>query len=246
MKLLPALVAAAALAVVTSHVAISTALAAPADQVTCPATFTVLHDDHIGRLALPAGPYTVTLLDRSPVTCAAATRRLAAFLQDFDGRLPGGWKVEPATATFTRDRDPTYGFRIAPAVAPPGREPERRHQRVRHRRARARVHARERPGQQAVPAALAIRYSVVLVGASGSCCMSSSDQPGLSPKHGVSRRNPSGRSSAVNATAGGRVRLGAAIAQVLELRQAPRALGGDHVLVINSGGRIHGGQAPVS
>ena len=37
MKLLPALVAAAALAVVTSHVAISTALAAPADQVTCPA-----------------------------------------------------------------------------------------------------------------------------------------------------------------------------------------------------------------
>ncbi len=118
MKLLPALVAAAALAVVTSHVAISTALAAPADQVTCPATFTVLHDEHIGRLALPAGPYTVTLLDRSPVTCAAATRRLAAFLQDFDGRLPGGWKVEPATATFTRDGDPTYGFRIAPAVAP--------------------------------------------------------------------------------------------------------------------------------
>jgi hypothetical protein len=50
----------------------------------------------------------------------------------------------------------------------------------------------------------------------------------------------------VNATAGGRVLLDAAFAQVLELRQPPRALGGDHVLVINSGGRIHGGQAPVS
>jgi hypothetical protein len=115
MKLLPASLAAAALAVVTSHAAISTALASTADPVACPATFTVLHDDHIGSLALPAGPYAVTLLD-SRMTCAGAGRRLAAFLQDFDGRLPGGWTADPATATFGRNGDPM--FHVAPAVAP--------------------------------------------------------------------------------------------------------------------------------
>jgi hypothetical protein len=115
MKLLPAFLAAAALAILISHAAISTALASTADQVECPATFTVLHNDHIGSLALPAGPYTVTLLD-SRMTCAGASRRLAAFLQDFDGRLPGGWTADPATATFSRDGDPM--FQVAPAAAP--------------------------------------------------------------------------------------------------------------------------------
>ena len=52
---------------------------------TCPGTFRVLHDDHIGPLAIPKGAYTITT---QGIGGARAANRLAAFLQDFDGRLP--------------------------------------------------------------------------------------------------------------------------------------------------------------
>jgi hypothetical protein len=69
---------------------------------TCPATFRVLHNDQIGKLELPKGNYRVTLLDDQLLTCSRASKLFAQFLQDYDGRLGGGWRVNASTATFSK------------------------------------------------------------------------------------------------------------------------------------------------
>jgi hypothetical protein len=90
------------------------ALAVPAPSkaatATCPATFRVLHDDRIGKLELPKGNYRVTLLDDELLTCKRASKLFAKFLQDFDGRLGGGWKVRANKASFTKRNG--AGFRV--------------------------------------------------------------------------------------------------------------------------------------
>ena len=60
---------------------------ASAQATVCPATFSVLHDDQIGRMSLPAGAYTVTLLDPTGLSCAEAYDLFRQFLEDWDGRL---------------------------------------------------------------------------------------------------------------------------------------------------------------
>jgi hypothetical protein len=90
----------------------------PATGVTCPATFTVQHDDRIGPLRLPAGSYILTLLSVGRMNCGQAAQHLSDFLKDFDGRLPAPWIVDPVTGTFLAgSRD--VGFRLDPAAAPP-------------------------------------------------------------------------------------------------------------------------------
>jgi hypothetical protein len=93
-------------------------------QVTCPGSFEVLNDDRIGRLSLTAGPYTITLVNATALTCADASELFRQFLEDWDGRLPGGWRVDPAAALFTRGLT-GEGFRVAPSSGPPG-PPSRR------------------------------------------------------------------------------------------------------------------------
>jgi len=73
----------------------------------CPSTFQVVHDDRIGSLRLPAGPYDVTV---QGLTCPAATKQFAAFLQDFDGVLPRPWRLNAQTGRFTRSS--TVNFRV--------------------------------------------------------------------------------------------------------------------------------------
>jgi hypothetical protein len=90
----------------------------PATGLLCPGAFQVLHNDHIGSFAVPKGSYSVTLLSVGPLTCNAAMKRFAAFLQDYDGRLPAPWLLDPQTGTFLRG-GALAGFRIAPAVTPP-------------------------------------------------------------------------------------------------------------------------------
>ena len=80
----------------------------------CPGTFQVLHDDRIGALVVPAGSYTVTLTSVGSLSCAQAMNRFAAFLRDFDGRLPRPWVLQPQTATFL-EAGTTAGFRVEPA-----------------------------------------------------------------------------------------------------------------------------------
>jgi hypothetical protein len=89
----------------------------PATGALCPGTFTVLHDDHIGRFQIPAGPYTLTLLATGRLTCARAARRFTRFLNDFDGRLPSPWMLDGQTGTFLRGST-RVGFRVEPAVGP--------------------------------------------------------------------------------------------------------------------------------
>jgi len=93
------------LTVVTPR-ALAEAPAAPAGP-----TFQVLHDDHIGALALPAGTYSLTTF--GGLTNAQAAQRFTRFLQDFDGKLPAPWTLDPTTATFT---DGAAGFQVAPAA----------------------------------------------------------------------------------------------------------------------------------
>jgi hypothetical protein len=99
-------------------------MSAPAAQaqgavpVACPATFSVLHDDAIGSLSVPAGPYQLTVLDPSKLSCAQASDWFGRFLEDWDGVLPSPWKLNAATATFTDKAG--AGFKIARVATPSG------------------------------------------------------------------------------------------------------------------------------
>ena len=96
----------------------------------CPATFQVLHNDRIGRLQLPQGHYRIRLLDNRALGCARASRLFAKFLQDFDGNLPGRWRLQVRTATFTK-RGTNAGFRVkkvGQSSGGGGKHPTGRHQ----------------------------------------------------------------------------------------------------------------------
>lgn len=87
----------------------------PSGGTTCPGTFSVLHDDHVGSLYLPKGPYAVSLLQGDTLTCTQASRQFARFLDA--ASLPSPWTLDAATGTFTRGGDASAGFRIKPARA---------------------------------------------------------------------------------------------------------------------------------
>lgn len=75
---------------------------------TCTASFHVLHNDHIGRLSLPAGLYR---LSTSNLTCAQASRLFTQFLSDFNGVLPAPWRYRVEAAgrgTFTASRGRSF------------------------------------------------------------------------------------------------------------------------------------------
>jgi hypothetical protein len=75
-------------------------------------TFRVLHDDHIGALALPTGTYALSPF--GGLTAAQATLRFSRFLQDFDGKLPSPWTLDPDAATFSSG---TAGFQVTRVAA---------------------------------------------------------------------------------------------------------------------------------
>lgn len=85
----------------------------PATGRACPGFFRVLHNDRIGRLRLPAGEYRITLLATGRLSCQRADRLFARFLEDWNGRLPGRWRLDVRTATFSKRRH--FGFRVKPA-----------------------------------------------------------------------------------------------------------------------------------
>lgn len=82
----------------------------PAKGRACPNLFRVLHNDRIGKLRLPKGRYRITLLAKRKPSCQRAANLFADFLQDFDGRLPKPWDLEPGTATFKKRAG--VGFRV--------------------------------------------------------------------------------------------------------------------------------------
>ena len=80
----------------------------------CPGTFRVLNNDMIGKLRLPKGPYRITLLSGGGLSCQGASAQFTRFLQDFTGVLPRPWVLNVKTATFTRGRGSSTGFRVKP------------------------------------------------------------------------------------------------------------------------------------
>ncbi len=87
----------------------------------CRGTFRVLHDDHIGRLRVKAGPYRIYPIDQGSLSCSRASQNFAEFLQDYDGRLRRPWIIASLrTATFTRGAGADIGFRVKPATRSSG------------------------------------------------------------------------------------------------------------------------------
>ena len=85
----------------------------------CAAPFTVQHNDQIGSLKLKAGQYRITLLAVGRLSCQRASKLFARFLQDYTGVLPGTWRLDPKTATFSKSAH--YGFRVKPyQITPTG------------------------------------------------------------------------------------------------------------------------------
>lgn len=80
-----------AVAALLAALALSAATAPPASAA-CP-SFRVLHNDRIGAANLPAGNYEVNPAAGSGLTCARASALFTRFLQDWDGNLPGNWRV---------------------------------------------------------------------------------------------------------------------------------------------------------
>jgi len=71
---------------------VMTASAPAVAPASCPA-FTVLHNDRIGPASLPAGRYAISIEASSGLTCSAASKLFARFLEDYDGVLPKPWRV---------------------------------------------------------------------------------------------------------------------------------------------------------
>lgn len=140
----------------------------PATGTFCAALFHVLHNDHIGKLKLPAGEYRITLLSVGRISCARAARYFTQFLQDFDGRLPRPWTLDVETGSFMRGGR-NVGFRVKPTGNPPNpggggnRYPSRGQRRC---PGTFRVLHRDRIGKLRLPAG---RYIVTTLSSRPSC-----------------------------------------------------------------------------
>lgn len=111
LKLIPILLAATAGAI--ALFSMSGASAA----TTCP-PFTVLHNDRIGSMSVPAGQYTITPKNLS---CSSASQLFTRFLSDYDGILPGGWYTVSGPPKGFATTASNQSFTIKPgAVKPSG------------------------------------------------------------------------------------------------------------------------------
>jgi hypothetical protein len=84
------------------------------NEMICPGTFRVQHNDHIGRLNLPKGPYTITVIKKNRISCQRASNLFARFLQIPSGDLPNGWRLKAPSGTFLK-RHKGFGFRVKQA-----------------------------------------------------------------------------------------------------------------------------------
>lgn len=114
-KLIALLTASAAIGLVAAPAAVAQDAAAGAAG-TCP-QFRVMHNDRIGTVTFPAGPYDMVT---SLLTCTQSTRLFQQFLDLPSGNLPKPWKV--ALLSGGRRRFTKVGtkvdFQATPAAAP--------------------------------------------------------------------------------------------------------------------------------
>ena len=107
-----ALVAVAAVPAVTGA---SGPAHARASAATCPATFTVLHSDHIGTVSFPAGQYRIA---RNQLSCSTAAQLFSRFLNDYDGVLPAPWQLIGNIRRF-QSVGSAREFQVTPLAARP-------------------------------------------------------------------------------------------------------------------------------
>lgn len=81
----------------------------------CSATFRVVHNDQIGALKFPAGPYWVSIFKGTGITCPQSSQLFASFLQRTDGKLPSPWVINVPTGSFRKGNKSPYGFVAKPA-----------------------------------------------------------------------------------------------------------------------------------
>src|SRR4051812_5196011 len=98
--------------------AVLTALAAPAapagaegGSAACTVPFEIARSQSLAGLVLAPGPYKVTVLDTSEMTCDEANDALRSVLRAPGAELPDGWKVEAGSRTISR-ADGTDAFRL--------------------------------------------------------------------------------------------------------------------------------------
>jgi hypothetical protein len=89
----------------------------------CNGTFEVLHNDHVGRLQLPAGAYDIRV--SGGLACGTASSLFAAFLQDYDGVLPRPWRYNVRRSGFglffvSPGGQPAFSVRFATRRRPGG------------------------------------------------------------------------------------------------------------------------------
>jgi hypothetical protein len=104
---------AGAVALLAAAILVLAAGGPKAEAAGCP-SFQVLHNDRIGAAILPAGAYAVTVAPTSSLSCQQASSLFARFLEDYDGVLPGGWRVSAQSsgrASFSRTGN--AGFSVA-------------------------------------------------------------------------------------------------------------------------------------
>lgn len=89
--------------------------------VTCPGTFSVLHNDKIGSLSLPKGKYRITVVNGAKLSCPSATRNFQNFLWDYDGILPKPWTFRVlgvGDGKFFQRTNTAVGFRVKRVSTP--------------------------------------------------------------------------------------------------------------------------------
>jgi cell division protease FtsH len=77
----------------------------------CTVPFEIARSQSIESLVLQPGPYKLTVLDTSQMTCDEANDAVRAALREPGAALPDGWKVDAPSSTITR-ADGTDGIRI--------------------------------------------------------------------------------------------------------------------------------------
>jgi cell division protease FtsH len=95
--------------------ALAPTAAADGGAAACTTPVSVNRPQQVGGLELERAPYTLTILDSSEMSCDEAVDEFRSIRRAPGGKLPDGWSVDAATATFS-SADGTEGFRVESQV----------------------------------------------------------------------------------------------------------------------------------